>query len=147
LEDGSIRIFSRNQENNTSKYPDIIHRFKNCNKGAATTCIIDTEAVAWDIEKETILPFQVLSTRKRKDANEADIKVQVCIFAFDLIYLNGESLIKEPLFKRRELLREHFQEVKGEFMFATSLDTKLMDEVQEFLEESIKCLSIDLIAQ
>ncbi|ODN05333.1 DNA ligase 1 [Orchesella cincta] len=73
-----------------------------------------------------------------KDADEAEIKVQVCIFAFDLIYLNGESLIKKPLIERRELLREHFQAVTGEFVFATSLDTDSMEEVQEFLEESVK---------
>ena len=52
------------------------------------SCVIDTEAVAWDTEKGEILPFQVLSTRKRKDASESDIKVQVCLFAFDLLYLN-----------------------------------------------------------
>ncbi|CAL8122524.1 unnamed protein product [Orchesella dallaii] len=138
LEDGSINIYSRNQENNTSKYPDIISRFSKCIKGDVKSCILDTEAVAWDIEKEQILPFQVLSTRKRKDADEAEIKVQVCIFAFDLIYLNGESLIKKPLIERRELLREHFQAVTGEFVFATSVDTDSMEEVQEFLEESVK---------
>lgn len=47
-------------------------------------------------------------------------------------------MIKEPLIKRRELLRDHFQEVKGQFLFATSLDTHNAEEVQEFLEESIK---------
>lgn len=66
----------------------------------------------------------------------------MCIFAFDLIYLNGKSLIKLPLIKRRELLRENFQAVPAEFVFATSVDTDSMEEVQEFLEESVKGNSI-----
>ncbi len=59
LEDGSIRIYSRNQEDNTSKYPDIIQRFANCIDGDVKTCILDAEAVAWDREKKQIQPFQV----------------------------------------------------------------------------------------
>ena len=35
-------------------------------------------------------PFQELSRRKRKDVKVEDITVQVCLFAFDLLYLNGE---------------------------------------------------------
>lgn len=68
-------IYSRNQENNTSKYPDILGRLKNTKSENVKTAILDCEAVAWDRENKMILPFQVLSTRKRKDATEEDIKV------------------------------------------------------------------------
>ncbi|KAK7864274.1 hypothetical protein R5R35_009535 [Gryllus longicercus] len=137
-EDGSISIFSRNQENNTSKYPDITASLRQALSPSVKTCILDTEAVAWDRQNSQILPFQILSTRKRKDASEEDIKVRVCIFMFDLLYLNGESLVRQPLAERRALLRQHFVEVEGEFTFATSLDTDIIEEVQEFLETSVK---------
>ncbi|GJQ70900.1 hypothetical protein Trydic_g817 [Trypoxylus dichotomus] len=137
-ENGEVNIFSRNQENNTTKYPDIISRLDNCKTDHVKSCILDCEAVAWDMENKQILPFQILSTRKRKDANEAEIKVQVCVFMFDLLYLNGESLVKKPFNERRTLLKTHFKEHEGQWCFATSLDTKTMEEVQEFLEESIK---------
>jgi len=83
LENGEIRVYSRNQENNTSKYPDIISRFQSWIDPSASvrSAILDSEAVAWDTEKKQILPFQILSTRKRKDAVEADIKVQVKYFS------------------------------------------------------------------
>lgn len=137
-EDGSVNIYSRNQEDNTSKYPDIISRVPNTRSDKVKSCVLDCEAVAWDKEKKQILPFQVLSTRKRKDANQADIKVQVCVFMFDLLYFNGSAMVEESFQKRRELLKEHFKEVEGEWYFAKSLDVQTMEEVQEFLDESIK---------
>lgn len=54
------------------------------------TFVIDTEAVAYDIKEKKLLPFQQLTTRKRKDVRTEDITVRVHIFAFDLLYLNGE---------------------------------------------------------
>ncbi|EGI63045.1 DNA ligase 1 [Acromyrmex echinatior] len=137
-DNGQIKIYSRNQEDNTTKYPDIIKRFKNSRGDEVKNCILDCEAVAWDNEKKQILPFQILSTRKRKDANEEDIKVQVCVFMFDLLYLNDEPLVKEPFVKRRELLKQHFKEVEGEWKFANSLDASTMEEVEVFLDESVK---------
>lgn len=131
-------VFSRNQENNTSKYPDILRRLPALLKGSVTSCVLDCEAVAYDTENKQILPFQVLSTRKRKEAREEDIRVQVCVYVFDLLYLNGDSTVHRPLAERRELLREHFQETPGEWQFATSRDCTSVEEVQQFMEEAVK---------
>ncbi|XP_065065737.1 LOW QUALITY PROTEIN: DNA ligase 1-like [Rhopilema esculentum] len=137
-ENGDVNIYSRNQENNTSKYPDIIARISKVTKENVKSCIIDTESVAWDKDKKQILPFQVLSTRKRKDADASEIKVQVCVYAFDLLYLNGEPLVRQSFRKRRELLQESFNEIEGEFMFAKSMVSSDADDITEFLDESIK---------
>ncbi|XP_071447300.1 DNA ligase 1 isoform X2 [Hetaerina americana] len=107
-------------------------------ESAVKTCILDCEAVAWDVETECILPFQKLATRKRKDAEESEIKVQVCLFMFDLLYLNGKSLVSETLATRRHLLRTHFKSVRGHFDFASSIDTSSTEEVETFLEEAVK---------
>jgi DNA ligase 1 len=52
--------------------------------------VFDAEAVAVDRDTGKLLPFQELSRRKRKDVKIEDIKVRVALFAFDLLYLNGE---------------------------------------------------------
>lgn len=57
---------------------------------------------------------------------------------FDLLYLNGEPLVQKPFIERRALLKKHFREVKGEWIFAKHMDATTMEEVQEFLEESVK---------
>ena len=52
--------------------------------------VLDCETVAWDVDEKKVLPFQQLMTRKRKDVKVEDVKVKVCVFAFDLLFLNGE---------------------------------------------------------
>ncbi|XP_048867198.1 DNA ligase 1 isoform X2 [Brienomyrus brachyistius] len=138
LENGEVHVFSRNQEDNTSKYPDIIARVPQVKKASVRSCVLDSEAVAWDREKKQIQPFQVLTTRKRKDVDASEIKVQVCVYAFDLLYLNGESLVRQPLSRRRALLRESFEEREGEFVFARALDCDNTDAIAEFLEQSVR---------
>ncbi|KAJ8317958.1 hypothetical protein KUTeg_003049 [Tegillarca granosa] len=75
---------------------------------------------------------------RAQDADASDIKVQVCVYAFDLLYLNGKSLVKEPFQTRRDLLRSSFEEIEGEFVFAKSMISADIEEIGEFLEESIK---------
>jgi DNA ligase-1 len=85
-----------------------------------------------------VLPFQQLMTRKRKDVDVKDIKVKVCVFAFDLLFLNGEPLVNKSFRERRELLHKSFAPVEGEFAFATYGNTNELEEIQHLLEESVK---------
>lgn len=52
--------------------------------------IIDSEIVAIDPNGGGLKSFQELSNRARKDVDARFIKVPVCVFAFDLMYLDGE---------------------------------------------------------
>lgn len=124
LEDNSVRIFSRNSEDNTNKYPDLRDVARDARLAGVTTCILDCEVVAFDREKNTLLPFQVLSTRKRKvDDDQADNqKVKVILQAFDLLYINGQSLLRESLRTRRSLLKAAFQPTAQNFQLASGLD-------------------------
>jgi ATP-dependent DNA ligase len=58
--------------------------------------------------------------------------------AFDLLYLNGESLITEELHARRERLYESFQEVQGTFMFVQKRDLEEVEEIQAYLNEAVE---------
>ena len=83
----------------------------------------------------------------------ADIKVQVCIFAFDLLYLNGEvkkvltcqALVTRPFMERRARLHQSFNEIEGEFSFAKSMTGTNIEEIQAFLDESVSGESTCLI--
>src|SRR5882757_3527345 len=49
-----------------------------------------------------------------------------------------QPLLQKPLSERRELLRKHFQEVRLEFAFAKWSDAEAVEEIQTFLDESVK---------
>lgn len=140
LEDGTVKIYSRNAEDLTPKYPDLCSALpKSLKEGVkGASFVLDGESTAYDIKKKIILPFQDLQSRKRKDVNAEDITVKVCVFAFDLLYFNGKSLLMEPLSKRREVLVSSFDEVEGVFMFAKGHDSREPEEITELLDQSIR---------
>lgn len=87
---GVANIFSRNSEDLSKKYPDILAKLPTWVKEGTKSFVLDCETVAWDMVEKKVLPFQQLMTRKRKDVKVEDVTVKVCVFAFDLLYLNGE---------------------------------------------------------
>ncbi|KAH7038137.1 uncharacterized protein B0I36DRAFT_75939 [Microdochium trichocladiopsis] len=135
---GVASIFSRNSEDLSKKYPDILAKLHTWVKEGTKSFVLDCETVAWDVNEKKVLPFQQLMTRKKKDVKLQDVKVKVCVFAFDLLFLNGEPVVKKSLRERRELLHDAFVPVEGEFAFATHMNGQEIDEIQTFLDESVK---------
>ncbi|CAK8989767.1 unnamed protein product [Durusdinium trenchii] len=135
----TIQIYSRNSENMTEKYPDVIQVVKDTLAEDVQSCIIDSELVAYDQVNKKILPFQVLTTRGRKNIHVEDIKVNVCLFAFDCMLVNGKPLVKEPLELRREKLWTMLRPVEGKVTFAVhkNFDDINEEEIQAFLDESV----------
>lgn len=135
---GVASIFSRNSEDLSKKYPDILAKLHTWVKEGTKSFVLDCETVAWDVTEKKVLPFQQLMTRKKKDVKLEDVKVKVCVFAFDLLFLNGEAVVEKSLRERRELLHNAFQPVEGEFAFATHMNGQELEEIQTFLDESVK---------
>ncbi|KAK4441220.1 DNA ligase 1 [Sesamum alatum] len=145
MEDGSVEIYSRNAERNTGKFPDVVAAITRLKKPSVTSFVLDCELVAYDREKQKIQPFQVLSTRARKNVLMNEIKVNVCIFAFDILYLNGQQLLQEQLNVRREHLYNSFQEEHGFLQFATAITSNDLEEIQKFLDDAVNSSSEGLI--
>ena len=87
---GLSAIFSRNSEDLSKKHPDIQAKLNTLIKKETNSFVLDCETVAWDLVEKKVLPFQQLMTRKRKDVKAEDVKVKVCVFAFDMLFYNGE---------------------------------------------------------
>lgn len=87
---GLSAIFSRNSEDLSKKYPDVLGKLDSWVKEEVNSFVLDCETVAWDTINKKVLPFQQLMTRKRKDVKAEDVKVKVCVYAFDLLFFNGE---------------------------------------------------------
>ncbi|CAH9130966.1 unnamed protein product [Cuscuta epithymum] len=145
MDNGSVEIYSRRAERNTGMFPDVVAAVSRLKKTNVSSFVLDCELVAYDRSKQKILPFQVLSTRPRKNVTLSDIKVDVCIFGFDLLYLNGQALLQETLKVRRENLYASFEEECGLLQFATSMSSNDIGDVQNFLEEAVNASCEGLI--
>ncbi|KAI4352147.1 hypothetical protein L6164_006427 [Bauhinia variegata] len=153
LEDGSIRVFSRNGDETTSRFPDLIDIIKESCKPAAVTFILDAEIVGVDRKCGRLMSFQELSSRGRGSKDSLitmdSIKVDICVFVFDIMFANREQLLGLPLRLRRKYLKDLFYDEKpGYFEYAKEItieadDASLTSEptltkIKSFLEDAIR---------
>ncbi|KAL8940212.1 MAG: hypothetical protein Q9211_002384 [Gyalolechia sp. 1 TL-2023] len=135
-DNGKVSIFSRHLELMTDKYPDLVALVPTIRGEGVSSFILEGEVVAIDRESGHLKAFQTLTNRAKKDVAISAIKVDVCLFAFDLMYLNGEELLGRPFRERRELLRSLFVEMPSQFTWVTSIDATSADSetVLEFFK-------------
>ena len=101
----TIRIFSRNLEETTLMFPELIEATKKQIK--AKSVILDGEAIAYNPTSEEFLPFQETTKRRRKHNIEETAKeLPLKAFIFDILYKNDKSLLDEPLTTRLKILKE-----------------------------------------
>ncbi|HOD89970.1 MAG TPA: ATP-dependent DNA ligase, partial [archaeon] len=100
-----IKIFSRNEEDITHMFPDIIKAIKRIPKDF----IIDCEAVAYDEKHDKYFSFQMTIQRKRKyGIIEFSKNLPLHLNVFDILYYDKKEVYLEPFEKRRELVVNYF---------------------------------------
>ncbi len=98
-----IKIYSRKLEDVTSSLPDLVNSIRS--NVIATSIILDGEAVAIGKDKRPMAFQEVLRRLRRKyDISATSIEIPLHLNLFDILYLNGESLIDMPLVDRRKKL-------------------------------------------
>jgi len=142
---GKVSLFSRHLELMTDKYPDLVALVPSMRGTSVESFILEGEIVAVD-KDGGLQPFQTLSNRARKDVQTEDISIHVCLFAFDLMYLNGQELMDRPFRERRSLLHSLFSPIPQRFTWVQSLDatSSMSDEILPFFQASLtaKCEGI-----
>jgi DNA ligase-1 len=137
-EKGNISLFTRRLEDVSKQFPDVVKYVKNNLK--AKTFIIDSEVVGYDPKTKKYKEFQAISQRiKRKYEIEKLIeKLPVELKVFDIIYLDGKSLISKPFEERRRVLGKLIKEDKYKISLAEQIITDDVEKAENFFQKAIE---------
>src|SRR5262245_33718262 len=91
-----VSLLSRNQNDLSARFPEIIDAVKNL---PTDECVVDGEVVALDEDGRS--SFQLLQAREMEGR-----KSPVYFYAFDLLQLDGKSLVSLPLQARKDVLEK-----------------------------------------
>ena len=102
---GFVRTFTRNLENTTHMFPDLVQAvFEEVD---AQEAILDCEAIGFDPKTGRFLPFQETIKRKRKyEIGKKAKEIPLRFFCFDILYKDGKDLLDLPFSQRREVLEK-----------------------------------------
>jgi DNA ligase-1 len=127
-----VRVFSRRLTDVTESLPEVVEAVE-ANLGASDA-IVEGEVVALD-EKGRPIAFQHLMRRFRRVHKVRDMaeKIPVRLFLFDILYLNGRSLISLPYVQRRKILVDN----AGEIPLTAQIVTGQKDLAEKFLKQAM----------
>jgi len=133
-----VKLYTRQLDNVTDQFPDVIESLKKSFKFKQGSCILDGECVPIDINTGQMLPFQEVSHRRgrKTDLGKAIEDYPVSIVFFDCLFLNEEELINQSYPVRREKLASCIQTSERVFI-SHSLITDDPEEAEEFFQTSI----------
>ena len=131
-----VTIFSRQSENVTTMFPDIVEAVKKQVKG--NKAIFEGEALAYNDETQEYFPFQVTIQRKRKyDIEKKAEEFPLRLFVFDIMFLDGINYMEKPFFERRKKLKELISKGDG-IELTKSIETGDPELIEKFFLESIE---------
>ena len=133
-----IIIFSRQSENVTFMFPEIVEAAKKEIK--AGEAIIEGEAIAYNEETQQFYPFQITITRKRKyGIKNLSKEIPLKLFVFDIMYKDGENLMNLSFKERRKILEEV---IEGNTIRPTEyIFAKNANEIENYFN---KCIELGL---
>jgi DNA ligase 1 len=130
-----IKIFSRQSEDITDMFPEIIEAAKTHLK--AKKCFVEGEALAFNEETQEYYPFQITIQRKRKyDIEKKAKEYPLKLFVFDIVFVDGKNLMKEAFKERRKKLEEIVKE-GGIIQLSEMKIINDPKELEKFFEEKI----------
>ncbi len=126
----NIKLFSRNLEDMTHAFPEIVKAAKDELK--AESAILEGEAIAYNPTTNEFLPFQETTKRRRKhEVEQMAKKLPLVVFAFDLLYLNGRDITLLPYSQRRR----HVEKIiHSENLVIRKAQVRVMSNASEILE-------------
>lgn len=132
-----VKLFTRNLEDVTKQFPDVVEVIKNNVK--AKSCVLDAEIVGIDKKTGGFRPFQSISQRiKRKyDIHSLVREVPVEVNVFDILFCDGNSMINNRFEERREKIENIIPKKKNKIRPAVALVSDDLDKLRKFYEDCL----------